>query len=152
MRLTCAGARVQLGILFSSVSIENKSSAEAMNPASTVIVAVLTALAGVFAAGLGAAAGDAADDEEVAGAAEPGAGVPLRLGSALTVRSLPWVLMIAAGNSDSLACNTAGSFDLARLYTFSTAGLRSVVRDHSHYIPNVIRDSSRRRIAVRHTT
>ena len=86
---TFAELRVHDGILFSSVKIENKSSAEAMNPASTVIVAVLTALAGVFTAGLGAVAGDAADDEEVAGAAEPGAGVPLRLGSALTVRSLP---------------------------------------------------------------
>lgn len=60
-----------------------------MKPASTVTVAVFTAFAsGFFTAGLATGAEEAVV-ELAAGAAEAGAGVPLRLALALTVRSLP---------------------------------------------------------------
>jgi hypothetical protein len=90
MLLTWAGARVQLGILFSSVSMEKRSSADAMKLASMLIVAVLTDLVGFFTAGCedDFVAEVVVDEVEVC-VAGAGAGVPLRLGSALTVRSLP---------------------------------------------------------------
>ena len=61
-----------------------------MKVASTVTVVALTFLEGAaFGAAAAAAAGAGADAEEDAADAAVGAGVALRLGSALTVRSLP---------------------------------------------------------------
>ena len=128
---TCAGARVHAGILFSSVKIENKSSAEAWKAASTFTVAVLTALGSAFfTAGFDATAAAAVFCAGAETAA--GAGVPLRLGSALTVRSLPCVLMSADGNSENLASSATGRRDFARANTASTVGVRAVVRDQFH--------------------
>ena len=71
--LTWAGARVHDGILFSSVRIENRSSAEAMNVASTETVAVLTAFASAFfTTGFDAAAVVDADGERVGAPAAEG--------------------------------------------------------------------------------
>lgn len=87
---TLAGALVQIGILFSSVSSEKRSSAAAINEPSTVTVEVFrffffTSFGADFAA-----VADAFEDAVAMGvAAGAGAGVPARLGSALTVRSLP---------------------------------------------------------------
>ncbi len=116
-RRTWAGARVQLGSRFSSVRIEKRSSADAINAPSMVTVVELTAFAvaflgATFAATAGAEVGA---PPAAVGVDEEGAGVPLRLGSALTVRSLPWVLMIAEGNSDNLASNATGNRDFASL-------------------------------------
>lgn len=51
-----------------------------------------------------------------------GEGDPVRLGSALIVRSLPWVSMMAAGNSANLASNAVGRRALAMAKRASTAG------------------------------
>ena len=131
--LTFAELRVHAGILFSSVKRENRSSADAMKTASlvTFVVLVLTFFAGVAfgtAAGFGAATVDVGVPVDT-----PGAGVPLRLGSALTVRSFPCVLMIAGGNSANFASRTPGRRVRASLYTASTAGLDDVVRLKFHY-------------------
>lgn len=129
---TCAGARVHAGILFSSVKIENKSSAEAWNAASTFTVAVLTALGSAFFAAGFDAAEAAAGVFWAAVDAPAGAGVTLRLGSALTVRSLPCVLMMADGNSENLASSATGRRAFASANSASTAGVRAVVRDQFH--------------------
>lgn len=87
---TLAGALVQIGILFSSVSSEKRSAAAAMNEPSTVTVDVFTFFFFTsFGAGFAAAADAFADCVATGVAAGAGAGVPARLGSALTVRSLP---------------------------------------------------------------
>lgn len=83
---TLAGARDHDGIRFSSVKMLNRSSAEAMNAASTLTVVVLTALGSGFLTGaMGADAGTGL----LAAEAPPGTGVPVRLVSVLTVKSLP---------------------------------------------------------------
>ena len=86
----------------------NKSSAAAINVASTSTVDVFTVTAfggGLFTTGLGA--GMAAVVVEVAFV--DCTGVPVRLGSALTVRYFPCVSMIAAGNSANLVSNATGN-------------------------------------------
>ena len=98
-------------------------------------VVVLTAFAGTGLGAVGTA--DAGRAAAAAGAAvdvDDGAGVVLRLGSALTVTSFPWVFMIAGGSSENLASNTFGRRSLASLYTASTAGLDGVVRLKFHYM------------------
>lgn len=92
----------------------NKSSAAAINVASTSTVDVFMIAAfggGLFTTGLGA--GVAAVVVEVAFVGCTG--VPVRLGSALTVRSLACVSMIAAGNSANLVSSATGSLSLASL-------------------------------------
>lgn len=85
---TLAGLRVHNGILFSSVSRLNKSSAAAIKVASTVTVVVFRALCSCFLAGRGTLVEFVDEPEATAGAAGA-AGVLERLGSSLTVRSLP---------------------------------------------------------------
>ena len=80
-----------------------------MNLASLTIRDVLT---GVFFTGGGVNPATAAGLELVAAAA--GAGVPVRLGSALTVRSLPWVSIIATGSSANLDSSAGGRRALAK--------------------------------------
>lgn len=89
LQRTLAGALVQTGILFSSVSSEKRSSAAAINEPSTVTVAeFIVAFFTSFFTG-GTAEVDVDVDEETAALEAAGAGVPARLGSALTVKSLP---------------------------------------------------------------
>lgn len=113
--LALAAARVQIGIRFSSVKRLNKSSAEAISVASTSTVDVFTVAAlggGLFAAGFGTGA-----VVVMLGMAEVAlvdcTGVPLRLGSVLTVRSFPCASMIAVGNSTNLASSATGNLCLA---------------------------------------
>ena len=105
---TSAGARVHIGIRFASVRRPNRSSADAWKSASTTIVALLI----FFTGALGFATGVEEDDEATAatgaGVEVPGAGVPDRDGSALTVKSLPWTSIIALGKLESLVSNTFG--------------------------------------------
>ena len=61
------------------------------------------------------------------------AGVPARLGSPLTVRSLPWVSMRATGNSANFASSATGRRDFARLNTASTSEDLFVESLHSYY-------------------
>jgi len=115
--LTWAGARVQAGIRFSSVKRLNKSSAAAINVASTSTVDVFTVVGfggGLFTTGLGAGA------VVVEVAFIDCTGVPVRLGSALTVRSFPCVSMIAAGNSANLTSSATGNLFFASWYSAST--------------------------------
>jgi hypothetical protein len=65
-------------------------------------------------------------DEAVVGPG--GAGVPERLGSALIVRSLPCVSMIAEGNSASFVSRAVGRRLLASSNKAVTAGVGSVVK------------------------
>ena len=130
---TLAALRVHIGILFSSVNSENKSSAAAINVASTVTVVEFTCFFGAGGFGAAAGAGAATDEVVVVAADPPGAGVALRLGSALTVRSFPCVSMMALGNSESFASSATGRRVRASLYTASTAGLDAVVRLKFHY-------------------
>jgi hypothetical protein len=113
MRLALAEARVQIGIRFSSVKRLNKSSAAAIKVASTSTVDVFTVVVfggWFFAAGLGAGAVVVVEP-----AFRDWTGVPVRLGSALTVRSFPCVSIIAAGNSANLVSSAIGSLFLASL-------------------------------------
>ena len=83
-----------------------------MNVASTSTVDVFTVVGfggGLFTTGFGA--GTAAVVVEVAFI--DCTGVPVRLGSALTVRSFPWVSKIAAGNSANLASSAIGNLFFA---------------------------------------
>ena len=116
--LAWAGPRVQIGIRFSSVKRLNKSSAAAINVASTSTVDVFTVVVlggALFVAGLGAGA---AVVTEVA--LMDCTGVPVRLGSALTVRSFPCVSIIAAGNSANLVSRAMGNLFFASWYRAST--------------------------------
>lgn len=133
--LALAGARVHEGILFSSVSNPNRSSADAMNCASTVSVVVLLAFPDPFVAPTPSAFFfGAASLPGLAGVTEPdGAGVLWREVCPDTVRSLPCVSIIAAGNVESFASSTAGRRDLASWNSVSTAAERAVVRLHSYY-------------------
>jgi hypothetical protein len=87
-----------------------RSSADAWKLASTVTVDVLMAFFSVsFFTG-------AADDVDAPAGVEaplPGAGVPTRLGSALTVRSFPWVSMMALGNVANFVSSAVGKRVLA---------------------------------------
>ena len=76
---------VHIGILASFVKISNKSSAEAMNVASTTTVSVFSALFALFTAGAFAAGADTDFPAAAAGVDVPDAtGVAARLGSVLT--------------------------------------------------------------------
>ena len=68
-----------------------------------------------------------------AAAAVVGVGVPVRLGSALTVISLPWVSISAAGNSASFAFRSSGRRERASWYTESTSGDDEVDNDQSNW-------------------
>ena len=103
-----------------------------MNCASTVTVVVLFAFSGARGFGLTASP---VIDTAGAGVAVPGVegpGVPWRDGCADTVRSLPCVSTIAAGNSANLVSSAVASFALASLKSASTAGERAVLRLHSY--------------------
>ena len=129
---TFAGARVHDGILFSSVSTPNKSSAAAIKCASTDTAVVLFAFSGTFGFAVSAFFVPAAVEGAVAVEGADGPGVPWRDGWAETVRSLPCVSTIAAGNSANLVSSAVGSFDLASWKSASTAGVRAVVMLHSY--------------------
>ena len=88
-----------------------------------------------FAAGAGVGAFAVVVDVDATGTefVPDGVGVPVRLGWALTVKSLPWVSMIAPGNSANLVSRATGSLDFANLNKASTTGLDEVVSDHSYY-------------------
>ena len=94
------------------------------------------ALLTFFTRALGFATGVEEDDEAEVTAAtgaeaeDPGAGVPDRDGSALTVKSLPWTSIITPGKLESLASSTFGRRCLAITNKASTSGDGSVVRDH----------------------
>ena len=106
-----------------------------MKFASTVTVVVFTDAGLVLTAGRAAAAvfaGVAALAVEVAEAA--GAGVPSRVGVALTVRSLPCVSMIAVGNCANFSSSAAGRRALASAKSASTAGERAVFRLQSYCV------------------
>ena len=60
----------------------------------------------------------------------PGAGVPDRDGSALTVKSLPWTSIITVGKLENLVSSTFGRRSLATVNKALTSGDGSVVRDH----------------------
>ena len=110
----------------------NNSSAGALNVASTSTVDVFKIFAlggGLFAAGLGA--GVAAVVVEVV--IVDCTGVPVRLASALTVRSFPWVSMIAAGNSANLVSSAVASFAFASRKSAST-GLEDFVESVQSYL------------------
>ena len=104
-----------------------RSSADAWKLASTVIVDVLTAF---FSVGFFTGAADDVDAIPGAGveAPLPGAGVPTRLGSALTVRSFPWVSMMALGNVANFVSSAVGKRDLANANKALTSVDDSVVR------------------------
>ena len=91
------------------------------------------ALLTFFGRALGFATGVGEDDEATAatgaGVEFPGAGVPDRDGSALTVKSLPWTSIIAAGKVESLDSSTFGRRSLATVNKALTSGDGSVVRD-----------------------
>lgn len=103
-----------------------------MNAASTVIDVVLIALGSAFLTGALGAAGVAAPD--LAGVAiPPGVGVPVRLVSVLTVKSLPWVSMMAVGNSANLVSRAVRNLVFASLYKASTGLLDAVLRLQLYY-------------------
>lgn len=104
-----------------------RSSADAWKLASTVIVDVLTAF---FSVGFFTGAADDVDATAGAGveAPLPGAGVPTRLGSALTVRSFPWVSMMALGNVANFVSSAVGKRVLANANKALTSVDDSVVR------------------------
>ena len=130
---TSAGPRVHIGIRFASVRRPNRSSADAWKSASTTTVALLT----FFARGLGFATGAEEDDEATAAtgteAEVPGAGVPDRDGSALTVKSLPWTSIMTLGKLENLVSSTFGRRNWATVNKALTSGDGSVVRDHSYW-------------------
>lgn len=134
---TVAGARVHCGIRFSSDSSPNKSSADAMNCASTDSVVVFTAWPPLFATPAPSAFFLSAASPVLfapgAAADAAGAGLPWRDGSAETVRSLPCVSTIAAGNALNFASSAAGRLFFASWKSASTAGVRAVVKLHSYY-------------------
>ena len=127
---TSAGARVHDGIRFGSVKRPNRSSADAWKSASTTTLALLT----FFTRALGFATGIEEEDEATAATGAevevPGAGVPDRDGSALTVKSLPWTSIITPGKLESLVSKTFGRRSLASVNKALTSGDGSVVRDH----------------------
>ena len=115
---------------FGSVRRPNRSSADAWKSASTTTVALLT----FFTRALGFATGIEEEDEATAATGAevevPGAGVPDRDGSALTVKSLPWTSIITPGKEENLVSKTFGRRSLASVNKALTSGDGSVVRDH----------------------
>lgn len=106
-----------------------------MNIASTVTFVVLTF--SCFLTDVFPEADNADEDVDAAagaGAEEDGAGVPVRLGSALTVKSLPCVSMIAEGNSANFVSRAVVRRDLASAKSALTVGLGEVVSDQSYYM------------------
>ena len=65
-------------------------------------------------------------------------GVPVRLGSALTVRSFPCTSMIAAGNFANFASSSAGSLFFASLYRALTGSDDFVESDQSYFAMNLM--------------
>lgn len=108
---TTEGACVHEGMRCASVSNSNRSSAAAINVASLTILDVLRKAFFAAAGFAGAGADDVAAPEAVA---VVGAGVPARLGSPLTVKSLPCLSVIATGNSANLTSRATGRRFLAR--------------------------------------
>lgn len=105
-----------------------------MNVASLTILDVLRKVcataAGFAGEGVeGVAAPEAATDAVL------GAGVPVRLSSPLTVKSLPCFSMIATGNSANLASRAAGRRSLASAVT---AGL--VLPSSDHWYCHIMKD------------
>ena len=85
-----------------------------MNVASLTIVDVLKADFAGTAGFAGTGTDDAVVAEVATAGADGGTGVPARLGSPLTVKSLPCVSTIATGSSVNLASSAAGRRSLAR--------------------------------------
>lgn len=113
---------------------EKRSSAEARKSASTMTVVAFTFGFSV-AFGLGAAAAEEEVEATGAGAdaALPGAGVPVRLGSALMVKSLPCVSTIAKGKAANLASRAVGRRARASVNKALTSGEVSVERVQLNY-------------------
>jgi hypothetical protein len=88
----------------------------------------------LFSCAFGFAAGVEEDDEATAATGAevegPGAGVPDRDGSPLTVKSLPWTSIIALGKLENFASSTFGRRNRASVNKAFTSGDGSVVRDH----------------------
>ena len=119
-----------------------------MNEASMEMLVVFKGFSTFFAAGAGVGAFAVVVDVDATGTefVPDGAGVPVRLGWALTVKSLPWVLIIAAGNSANFSSSSAGSFPLAVWNSASTAGEDFVEHDQLYYITSVDRPRIHSRI------
>lgn len=100
-----------------------------MNVASLTILDVLRAVFAAVAGSAGAGTDGAAEPEAVTGT-DVGAGVPVRLGAPLTVKSLPCFSVIATGNSANLASSATGRRSLARAYNAAVAGLELPLSDH----------------------
>ncbi len=122
---TCAGARVQAGILFSSVKRLKRSSAEAWKSASTTTVVEFTFAGSFFGFGGADATGCAFKEAPVPLA---GAGVPVLLVLVLIVRSLPCVSMIALGKVASFVSIATGNRLFARSKIALTSEEASVER------------------------
>lgn len=107
-----------------------------MKSASTVTGTVLSDFfCSAFLAGFAGTGGVVVEVEGVelaADAAVVPTGVAERLGSVLTVRSLPWVSMMALANSANLTSSAVGSLDLASAYIAST-GAEDVVSSVQSY-------------------
>jgi hypothetical protein len=112
--LDWAGARVHIGIRFSSVRSENRSSAAAMNVADFFTSLVFTALA--LVAALLTETGAVAEAAAPLGATA-GVVVPLAVGVSYpgTWRSLPWVSKSALGKEAKRSSRAARSCFLARV-------------------------------------
>lgn len=117
---------------FSSVRSEKRSSAEARKSASTTTVVEFT-LGFSVAFGLGAAAAEVEAAGAGAEVALLGAGVPVRLGSALMVKSLPCVSTIAEGKAANLASRAVGRRVRASVNKALTSGEVSVERVQLNY-------------------
>lgn len=110
----------------------NRSSAEAIKFASWTTLDVLS-LVCLTGAGFGTVI---EADVAAEGAPTVGAGVPVRLGSPLTVRSFPWVFMIATGNSANLDSRAGGRRSLTKANSASTGGVEEVLRVQLYYDQN----------------
>lgn len=121
-KVTLAGARDHVGIRFSSVRRENKSSPDAWNVASTSTTDTLIFCVGFFV-GPTAPAGTVVEDG--------GAGELFLLGSfEPTMISLPWVSIRSTGNAANLVSRAVGSFSLASAKSDVVSGEDGDVRDH----------------------
>ena len=126
--VTLADARDHIGIRFSSVRRENRSSPEARKVASTsttdtFILFFCGEVAWVAFFKTLLLAGTTVEDG--------GAGEPLRLGSfEPTMISLPWVSIRSTGNAANLVSRAVGSFSLASAKSAVVAVEIGDVRDH----------------------
>lgn len=126
LKVTLAGARDHVGIRFSSVNKEKRSSADAWNVASTLTIDVLIFCedAAAFLAGPEAALLPVAD-------ADGGAGEPVRLASfEPTMISLPCASTRSTGNAANLASRAVGSLAFASSKSTPISGEEGDVRDH----------------------